>query len=72
MKYYKVVEMPMWDIKGWKVAADTKEDALGLALRRSDGWVIEDVESCGNVSCVLGSSDSFEDVMNFRDKIDAI
>lgn len=68
--YYKVIELPTWDINGWKVAADTKEDALALANKRSDGTTISDVKPSGNTTIILGTSDNYEDVMNFREKLD--
>lgn len=72
MVYYKTIETNLWNIQGWIVSADTKEDAHGFALKRSDDVKIEDVKSHGRTTVILGTSDNYEDVMNFRDKLNKL
>jgi len=72
MIYYKTIETNLWDINGWIVSSDTKEEAHGLALKRSDDVKIEDVKHYGNTTVILGTCDKYEDVMNFRDKLNTL
>ena len=70
--FYKAFGKPLWEIKGGYVASDTPEEALGLYLKRSDGWTIDDVKPVGSVDIIIGTSDNYEDVMNIADKLNNI
>ena len=72
MIYYKTIDTNLWDIKGWIVAADTIEDALGLANKRSEGNNIKDIKQIGSTTVVLGTSKNYQDVVNMRERLNVL
>ena len=74
MIYYKDIDTQLFEVKnsgGWFIAADSKEDALGLANKRGE-YQENDIVPIGSCSTILGKSDNYENVINMRDKLNAL
>ena len=69
--YYKDYETSLFAVKnckGWHIAADTIEDALGLANKRGE-YKMEDLEQIGTCVTIIGKSPKFDDVSNMREQL---
>jgi hypothetical protein len=72
--FYKDIDTQLYEVLnsgGWFIAADNKEDALGLANKRSETKE-SDIIHIGSCSTIFGKSDKYEDVINMRDKLKEI
>lgn len=67
--YYKNIELTLFDIGGWKVAAESAEVALNMAHKRSTHWQESDVKEIGNVTVNLGTADNYNDILNIKEKL---
>lgn len=69
--YYKDIDQNLYEVKnsgGWFISAESKDDALGLANKRSP-FTEDDIIHIGTCSTIFGTSENFEDVINMRDKL---
>jgi hypothetical protein len=74
MVYYKDIDTQLFEVKnsgGWFIAADSKEDALGLANKRGD-YKETDIVQIGSCSTIFGKSDNYEDVINMRERLNSL
>jgi hypothetical protein len=74
MIYYKNIDTQLFEVKnsgGWFIAADNKEDALGLANKRGE-YKETDIIQIGSCSTIFGKSNNYDDVINMRDKLNAL
>ena len=68
--YYKAVSKSLFKIKNsgeWFICAETKEEAFGLANKRSE-YKMEDIELIGSCETILGTTDNYKDVIDFHNK----
>lgn len=69
--YYKDFETNLYAVKnckGWHIAADNIELALGLANKRGE-YNIDDLEQIGTCVTILDTSPKYEDVINMREQL---